>query len=139
MATSIKNLSEYDKANISNGADYKIGIVVSEWNEAITSKLLDGALQTFQEHGVRDENLLIKSVPGAFELPLGAQMMLDSSILNLDGVIAIGSVIRGETAHFDYVCSAAAQGIKDVGLKTGKPVSFWVLTDDNEDQTRARS
>ena len=137
MATSIKNLSEYDKANISNGADYKIGIVVSEWNEAITSKLLDGALQTFKEHGVHDDNLLIKSVPGAFELPLGAQSMIQKN--NLDGVITIGVVIQGETKHFDYVCSGATQGIMDVMLKTNTPISFCVLTDNNMQQSIDRS
>ena len=103
MATSIKNLSDYDKNIISNGADYKIGIVVSEWNEAITSKLMKGAINTFKENGVTDENMLIRTVPGAFELPLGAQSMIEKN--NLDGVITIGVVIQGETKHFDYVCS----------------------------------
>ena len=139
MATVEKNLSSFDSNALPNGARYKVGIVVSEWNREFTEAMKNGAVDLLKSAGVPEDSITIKWVPGSFELPLGAQMMLDSSILNLDGVIAIGSVIRGETAHFDYVCSAAAQGIKDVGLKTGKPVSFCVLTDDNEDQTRARS
>ena len=139
MATVGKNLSSFDSNEILNGARYKVGIVVSEWNREFTESMKNGAVDLLKSAGVPKDAITVKWVPGSFELPLGAQMMLDSSKLNLDGVIAIGSVIRGETAHFDYVCSAAAQGIKDVGLKTGKPVSFCVLTDDNEDQTRARS
>jgi len=127
MVTSIKNLSDYDKKNISNGADYKIGIVVSEWNEAITSKLMEGAINTFKENGVTDQNLLIKSVPGAFELPLGAQSLLEFN--KLDGVITIGTVIQGETKHFDYVCSGASQGIMTVMLNYNTPISFCVLRD----------
>ena len=101
MATSIKNLSDYDKNIISNGADYKIGIVVSEWNEQITKALLQGALETLKEHGVQDNHLDIKHVPGAFELPLGAQHLLEQK--KLDGVLTIGTVIQGETKHFDFV------------------------------------
>ena len=139
MATIGKNLSSYDSNELPDGARYKVGIVVSEWNREFTEAMMEGAKKVLLEAGVKKESIVLKWVPGSYELPLGAQMMLDSNKLQLDGVVAIGSVIRGETAHFDYVCSAAAQGIKDVGLKTGKPVSFCVLTDDNEDQTRARS
>ena len=85
--------------------------------------------------GVPESSITIVYVPGTFELPLVSQMLLES----VDGVIAIGSVIRGETAHFDYVCEAATSGIKDVNLKTGKPVAFCVLTDDNAEQAEARS
>ena len=137
MATSIKNLSKYDKKNISNGADYKIGIVVSEWNEAITGKLMQGALETFKENGVSEENILIKTVPGAFELPLGAQALLEFN--KLDGVIAIGTVIQGETKHFDYVCSGATQGIMTVMLNYNTPISFCVLTDNNMQQSIDRA
>ena len=139
MATIGKNLSSYDSNELPDGARYKVGIVVSEWNREFTEAMMEGAKKVLLEAGVKEESIVLKWVPGSYELPLGAQMMLDSNKLQLDGVVAIGSVIRGETAHFDYVCSAAAQGIKDVGLKTGKPVSFCVLTDDNEDQTRDRS
>ena len=137
MATSIKNLSDYDKQNISNGADYKIGIVVSEWNESITGKLMHGALETFKENGVSEENILIKTVPGAFELPLGAQALLEFN--KLDGVITIGTVIQGETKHFDYVCSGATQGIMTVMLNYNTPISFCVLTDNNMQQSIDRA
>ena len=122
-----------------DGARYKVGIVVSEWNREFTEAMMEGAKEVLLAAGVPEESIAVKWVPGSYELPLGAQMMLESGKLNLDGVIAIGSIIKGETAHFDYVCSATSSGIMDVGLKTGKPVSFCVLTDDNEDQTRARS
>ena len=92
MATSIKNLSEYDKNIISSGADYKIGIVVSEWNEQITGALLEGAKQTFCDHDVQEKNLTIVHVPGAFELPLGAQSLLEQQ--KLDGILTIGAVIQ---------------------------------------------
>ena len=137
MATSIKNLSDYDKSDIPNGADYKIGIVVSEWNEAITSKLLNGAIDTLKENSVAEKNLIIKYVPGAFELALGAQSLLEFS--KLDGVIAIGAVIQGETKHFDYVCSGATQGIMTVMLNYNTPISFCILTDNTIQQSIDRS
>ena len=139
MATVGKNLSSYNSNELPNGARYNVGIVVSEWNSEFTEAMMKGAVKVLEQAGVYSQNIHVKWVPGSYELPLGAQLMLESDNLNLDGVIAIGSVIRGETAHFDYVCSAAALGIKDVNLKYGKPVSFCVLTDDNEEQTRARS
>ena len=139
MATAGKNLSLYDAAQLPNGARYRVGIVASEWNREFTGAMVKGAKEVLLSAGVPEDSIMVKWVPGSFELPLGAQIMLESKSLNLDGVVTIGSVIRGETAHFDYVCSAAAQGIKDVNLKTGKPVAFCVLTDDNEDQARARS
>jgi len=137
VATSLKNLSAYDKQRIPNGADFKIGIVVSEWNDHITNRLLEGAVQTFLDNGVAEENLVIQKVPGAFELPLGAQWLLESGVL--DGVITIGVVIQGETRHFDFVCSGATQGIVDVTLKYSKPVSFCLLTDNTEQQSIDRA
>lgn len=137
MATSLKNLSAYDKQQIPNGADFKIGIVVSEWNDHITNRLLEGAVQAFLDNGVSEENLVIRKVPGAFELPLGAQWLLESG--KLDGVIAIGVVIQGETRHFDFVCGGATQGIVDVTLKFNKPVSFCLLTDNTEQQSIDRA
>ena len=99
MATAGKNLSQYSKEEILNSADFKIGIVVSIWNDEITSNLLSGALQALKDFGVLDENIIIKQVPGAFELPLGSQYLLSAA--DVDGVIAIGVVIQGETKHFD--------------------------------------
>ncbi len=139
MATAGKNLSEYNKESIPNGADFKVGIVVSEWNDDITFKLMEGAKNTLLENGVSAENVHIHYVPGAFELPLAAQFLLQNPVLNLDGVIAIGVVIQGETRHFDFVCSGTTQGIMDVMLKLNKPVSFCVLTDNIKQQSIDRA
>jgi len=137
MATANRNLSEYIKEEIPNGADFKIGIVVSEWNDQITLNLLEGAKQALTDNGVQPENIDIRFVPGAFELPLGAQYMCENG--KVDGVIAIGVVIQGETKHFDFVCDGATQGIKDVNLKYNTPVAFCLLTDNNVQQSIDRS
>jgi len=135
MATAGNNLSSYDPKDLPNGAHFSVGIVVSEWNSEYTNGMLNGALKVLKDCGVLEESIRIVHVPGSFELPLASQMLLE----HVDGVIAIGSVIRGETSHFDYVCEAVSQGIKDVNLKTGKPVAFCVLTDNNAEQAAARS
>lgn len=135
MATAGNNLSFYDPKDLPNGAHFKVGIVVSEWNSIYTHGMLEGAKEVLIACGVPEDFILTRSVPGTYELALASQMLLGK----VDGVIAIGSVIRGETAHFDYVCEAAALGIKDVNLKTGKPVAFCVLTDNNAEQAQARS
>jgi 6,7-dimethyl-8-ribityllumazine synthase len=137
MATALRNLSEYDKDYVPNGADFKVGIVVSEWNDSITMNLLKGAKDALLENGVNEKNILIRFVPGAFELPLGAQFMCEFT--DVDGVIAIGVVIQGETKHFDFVCDAATQGIKDVNLEFNTPVAFCLLTDNNIQQSMDRS
>jgi 6,7-dimethyl-8-ribityllumazine synthase len=137
MATDGKNLSLFDRHNLPDGAHFRVGIVVSEWNEPITTALLHGALEVFASAGVPDDHLVIQRVPGAFELPLAAQWLFEHE--GTDGVLVVGSVIRGETPHFDFVCNACAQGVMQVGLKAGKPVVFCVLTDENWDQARDRS
>ena len=137
MATALRNLSEYDKDFVPNGADFKVGIVVSEWNDSITMNLLKGAKDALLVNGVNEKNILIRFVPGAFELPLGAQFMCEYT--DVDGVIAIGAVIQGETKHFDFVCAAATQGIKDVNLEFNTPVAYCLLTDNNIQQSIDRS
>jgi 6,7-dimethyl-8-ribityllumazine synthase len=137
VATSLKNLSAFDKDTIPNGADFSIGIVVSEWNGHITSKLLEGAMETLLGAGVKETNIHIKQVPGAFELPLGAQWLAQDN--KIDGVIAIGVVIQGETRHFDFVCSGTTQGIVEVTLKYNKPIGFCLLTDNTEQQSIDRA
>jgi 6,7-dimethyl-8-ribityllumazine synthase len=137
VATANTNLSEYDIENIPNGADFKIGIVVSEWNSSITFNLLKGAEETLLKHGVEKENISVHLTPGSFELALGAQFLLEKG--TFDGVVALGSVIQGETKHFDFVCNSVAIGIKDVSLKYNKPVIFGVLTDNNMQQAKDRS
>ncbi|MFT5859897.1 MAG: 6,7-dimethyl-8-ribityllumazine synthase [Flavobacteriaceae bacterium] len=137
MATVNRNLSEYDRNTIPNGADFKIGIVVSEWNDKITFNLLKGAKQALIDNGVLEDNIDVRLVPGAYELPLGAQFFCEKD--EVDGVIAIGVVIQGETKHFDYVCEGASNGLMTVNLKYNKPVAFCVLTDNNEQQSIDRS
>ena len=138
MATKDINLSDYNKDKIPNGADFKIGIVVSEWNDDITSNLLKGAFQTLIDNNVDPNKIIIKYVPGTFELPLGCQWMIESDE-EIDGIIAIGCVIQGETKHFDFVCQGATQGIMDVQLEYNAPVSFCVLTDNTKQQSIDRS
>jgi 6,7-dimethyl-8-ribityllumazine synthase len=137
MATANKNLSEYNKDFVPNGADFKVGIVVSEWNEQITLNLLEGAKRALLDNGVKPNHIVVRFVPGAFELPLGAQFMLEQT--DVDGIITIGSVIQGETKHFDFVCEGTTQGIMNVGLKYNKPVIFCVLTDNTLQQAIDRS
>jgi 6,7-dimethyl-8-ribityllumazine synthase len=137
MATASRNLSEYDKDFVPNGADFKVGIVVSEWNDTITLNLLKGAKEALIDNGVKEENILVRFVPGAFELPLGAQYMCEFA--DIDGIVAIGVVIQGETKHFDFVCDGATQGIKDINLKYNTPVAFCLLTDNNMQQSIDRS
>ena len=138
MATVNKNLSEYNRDEIPNGADFKVGIVVSEWNYDITGNLLKGAKQAFLDNGVKENNIIVKHVPGTFELPLGCQILLESDE-DIDGVVAIGSVIQGETKHSDFVCQGATQGLMAVNLEYNTPVSFCVLTDNNKQQAIDRS
>jgi len=137
MATANRNLSEYNKDFVPNGAGFRIGIVVSEWNDSITLNLLKGAKEALLDNGVKEEDIMVRFVPGAFELPLGAQFMCEYT--NVDGVIAIGVVIQGETKHFDFVCEGATQGIKDVNLEYNTPVAFCILTDNNIQQSIDRS
>lgn len=138
MATEGKSLSAYDKDQVPNGNGMRIAIVWSEWNSEITSNLLNGAEEALIDCGVRPTDLIVHPVPGSFELPLGALFLLENDA-TLDAVICVGCVIRGETAHFDFVCDSTSRGIMDVGLKHNKPVIFGVLTDDNIEQSKARS
>jgi 6,7-dimethyl-8-ribityllumazine synthase len=137
MATENKNLSVYDKSKIPNAKDLRFGIVVSEWNDEITEALAQGAKEALLDCGALPENILRWNVPGSFELTFGCKKMIQTE--KLDAVVAIGSVIRGETSHFDFVCSATAQGIKDLNVAYDVPVIFCVLTDDNIEQSKARS
>ncbi|WP_294818881.1 6,7-dimethyl-8-ribityllumazine synthase [uncultured Flavobacterium sp.] len=137
MATINKNLSHYDKNTVPNAKDFRFGIVVSEWNENITSGLYNGAIGALLENGAGSENIITWQVPGSFELVYGSKRMIETQ--NVDAVIAIGSVIQGETKHFDFVCEAVAQGIKDLNVQTDIPVIFCVLTDNTLQQAIDRS
>lgn len=133
MATN--NLSIYDKEKIGNAKPYKFGIVVSQWNKHITQALQKGAVETLVDLGAEKENIIIVEVPGSFELIYGARAIAEEC----DAVIAIGCVIRGETAHFDYVCQGVTHGIKDLNIQQNTPIIFCVLTDENEEQSLSRS
>ncbi|AWH83631.1 6,7-dimethyl-8-ribityllumazine synthase [Flavobacterium album] len=137
MATVNKNLSQYDKNTVPNAKDFRFGIVVSEWNENITSGLYKGAVEALLENGAVTDNIITWDVPGSFELIYGSKKMIATQ--NVDAVIAIGSVIQGETKHFDFVCEAVAQGIKDLNVLTDVPVVFCVLTDNTLQQAIDRS
>lgn len=137
MATAEQNLSNHPAVKFNGIEKCRVGIVWSSWNIDITGNLKEGAYQFVQKCGIPSSNIHIHQVPGSFELPLGAQWLIEK--LDLDGVICLGSVIRGETDHFHYVCSAVSQGIKDVALKTNKPVIFGVLTDNTKQQALDRS
>ena len=115
----------------------RVGIVAARFNEFITSKLLSGALDALKRHGASDENLAIVSVPGAFEIPLAAQKLAASK--QFDAVICLGAVIRGSTPHFEYVCAEVAKGIAQVGLQSGIPVIFGVITADTIEQAVERA
>jgi len=138
MATENKNLSQYDKNTLPNVSQLSFGIVVSEWNETITEGLFQGALATLLDCNVKPENIFRWNVPGSFELIYGCRKMMEI-IPNLAGIIAIGSVIQGETKHFDFVCEGVTQGIKDLNVMGRVPVIFCVLTDNNLQQSIDRS
>ena len=116
----------------------RFGIVVSRFNDLITSNLLVGALEGFKESRVNEENLKILKVPGAFEIPQAAKKLCSTGI-SIDAVVCLGAVIRGETSHFDYICAEASRGIGQVGLEFNIPVLFGVLTTENLEQAIARS
>lgn len=137
MATAHTNLSVYDKTQVPSAKDFKFGIVVSEWNSDITEGLYKGALEALLDCGAKEKRIIRWNVPGSIELTFGCKKMAWST--KVDAVIAIGSIIKGETKHFDYVCSATAQGIKDLNVHLNIPVIFCVLTDDTLQQAQDRS
>ncbi|WP_301627785.1 6,7-dimethyl-8-ribityllumazine synthase [Paenibacillus apis] len=120
---------------VSNGLKY--AIVVGRFNEFITSKLLSGALDALKRHGVKDEEMSVVWVPGAFEIPFAAQKLAESG--KYDAVITLGTVIRGSTSHYDYVCNEVAKGVAAIGLKTGVPTIFGVVTTENIEQAIERA
>jgi len=120
---------------ISSGKKY--GIVVSRFNEFISSKLLGGALDTLRRHGVQDEEITVAWVPGSFETPIAVKRMAGSG--KYDAVIALGAVIRGSTPHFDYVAAEVSKGVAQVALNSGIPVLFGVLTTDTIEQAVERA
>ncbi|MFC2766344.1 MAG: 6,7-dimethyl-8-ribityllumazine synthase [Prevotella sp.] len=137
MATALHHLSDYDPTKVPDASNMCIGIVVSEWNPEITGALLDGAVKTLEKHGCLPENIHVKTVPGCFELVYGAQQMTKND--GFDAVIVLGSVIRGETPHFDYICEGVTYGIASLNASQNIPVIYGLLTTDNLEQAQDRS
>ena len=137
MATAYHNLSEYDATSVPNAEQVKFGIVVSEWNDNITGALLRGAVDTLQRHGARPENIQVCHVPGSFELVYASERFVHHS--DVDAVIAIGCVVRGDTPHFDYVCMGATQGIAHLNATGGKPVIYGLITTNTMQQAEDRA
>ena len=136
MANKNNNLSDYKKDNLPNVSNLKFGIVVSQWNKEITDGLFNGAYSTLIDCGVLEENIKKLEVPGSFELIFGTKIL---SKKNVDAIICLGSVIKGQTKHFDYVCQGVTNGIKDLNISLRIPVIFGVLTDNTMDQAINRS
>ena len=137
MATAFHNLSEYDFNSVPDASMMRFGIVVSEWNSNITGALLEGAVTTLKKHGAKEENILVQTVPGSFELTFGASQMIKSG--KVDAVIAIGCVVRGDTPHFDYVCQGTTQGIAHLNATCGIPVIFGLITTNTMEQAEDRA
>lgn len=138
MATEGNNLSHYDEEKVPDAKIFKFGVVVSEWNADITQNLFQGAFDAFIKHGVLKENIVRWNVPGSFELVYGAKTLAESFDM-LDAIITIGSVIEGETKHFDFVCQGVSNGIAHLNATIDIPVIFCVLTDQNKQQSIDRS
>jgi 6,7-dimethyl-8-ribityllumazine synthase len=136
MSSANSNLKNLDFNKIPSAKGLKFGIVVSKWNSQITDKLLDGCIDLLKTKDATDENIKILHVPGSFELVYGCNSLIDKGY---DAIIAIGSVIRGETKHFDFICNATSNGIKDLNLLGKCPIIFCVLTDENIQQSIDRS
>jgi 6,7-dimethyl-8-ribityllumazine synthase len=117
--------------------DLKVGIVAGRFNEFITNKLVEGAVDALKRHGVADEDIAIAWVPGAFEIPMVAKKMAEAG--KCDAVICLGAVIRGSTPHFDYVAAEVSKGVAQVGMVTGIPTIFGVITTDNIEQAIERA
>ena len=136
MATLNNNLSDYNKHSLPDVSNLRIGIVVSQWNDDITNGLYKGANETLLDCGVSPDNILKLEVPGSFELIFGSKILYKK---NCDAIICLGSVIQGETKHFDYVCQGVTNGIKDLNITLDIPIIFGGLTDNTKEQAINRS
>ena len=134
---STNNLSAYDKNSVPSAIKMRFGIVVADWNDDITMPLLEGATRTLKLHGAKDNNVIIKHVPGSFELTLGAQFLAEYE--DLDAIICLGCVIQGDTPHFTYICQGVTQGITQLNLEYNLPFIFGVLTTNTHEQAQDRA
>lgn len=137
MSSQIKNLSDYNLDNMPSAKGMKIAIVVAEWNYEVTGALLNGAIDTLKKYGIWEKNILVKHVPGTFELTFAASAIYQRE--DVDAIIVLGCVIQGETKHFDYICSGVTQGITKLNNYGDVPVIFGVLTTDNQQQAIDRA
>ncbi len=137
MATAAVNLSDFNKEELPDTSGMRFGIVVAEWNSEITEALYQGAFETLKQTGTPEDQITRINVPGTFELVFGGKLLCERDIF--DAVIVIGTVIQGETRHFDFVCEGVTQGVKDLNIRYDTPVIFCVLTDNNIEQSRARA
>lgn len=137
MSSSTYNINDILEKGLPDASNMRIGIVVSEWNDNITQELLNGAVETLKRFSVKDENILVKSVPGSFELIFGASQMIRSGLV--DGVIAIGCIIRGATPHFDFISTGTTDGLAALNRESDIPVIFGVLTTNNLEQAEERA
>jgi 6,7-dimethyl-8-ribityllumazine synthase len=135
MAT--RNLSDYNPENIPDASGFRIGIVVSDWNNDITGALFEGAKKTLLNHSVSKKDIVVRHVPGSFELPLGAQFLAEYE--DLDAIICLGCIIQGETPHFTYICQGVTQGITRLNLDYNIPFIFGVLTTETHQQAAERA
>ncbi|MEO0341478.1 MAG: 6,7-dimethyl-8-ribityllumazine synthase [Bacteroidota bacterium] len=137
MASALKNLSSYNEDDIPKAEEMKFGIVVSDWNAKITHALYEACIDTLVKHGAKEDQIQVLQVPGAFELTAGARLL--SGRHQLDAVICIGCVIKGETKHNEYINNAVASGLTSLGLATGVPAIYGVLTPNTEEQALDRA
>lgn len=137
MSDKKTNLSQYSVSPSEENREMIIGIVASQWNEQIMSQLLKGCKQTLLEEGIEEENIEVVHVPGSFELPTGARMLDDK--INADAIICLGCVIKGETAHNEYINQSVSQGLMQLGIMRSKPFVFGVLTPNDMAQAEDRA
>lgn len=137
MSSARKNLSTYDETSMPDAKGMKFGLIVADWNPDVTHALYEGAYDTLMKHGALPEDIFTAQVPGTFELTVAARMMISAK--PVDAVICLGCVIKGETSHNEYINMSVANGLTQLGLMTGKPCIFGVLTPNDEQQALDRA
>ena len=137
MATAYHHLSDYDPTTVPSAEGMRFAIVVADWNERFTYAMAEAAIETLKQHGAQSDDILVKHVPGSFELIYGSTYIVEHE--QVDAVIAIGCVIRGDTPHFDYICQGTTQGLAELNLRGKMPVIYGLLTCNNNEQAEART
>jgi 6,7-dimethyl-8-ribityllumazine synthase len=137
MSSSQKNLDNFRSDGLNPVKGKRVAIVTAEWNEEVTFAMRDGAISFLKQYGFDDSNLLLRQVPGSFELIYGASYLIEKE--HVDGLIVIGCVIQGETPHFTFISQAVATGIAEMNIRCGRPVVFGVLTTLNQEQALERA